>query len=77
MKLSKCDKRSDKPLQELKVKKDAKLEKISEASDEVLAMALRKLMSYKSGKGQKRTLRWTQVRYRTSSGIVSVLSCCR
>ena len=53
MKLSKCDKRSDKPLQELKVKKDAKLEKISEASDEVLAMALRKLMSDKSGKGQK------------------------
>ena len=53
MKLSKNDKRSDKPLQELKIKKDAKLEKISEASDEVLAMALRKLMSDKSGKGQK------------------------
>jgi len=40
-------------LQELKVKKDAKLEKISDASDELLAMALRKLMSDKSGKGQK------------------------
>ena len=53
MKSSRNDKRSVKPLQELKVKKDAKLEKISEASDEVLAMALRKLMSDKSGKGQK------------------------
>ena len=53
MKPSKNDKKSVKQLQELKVKKDAKLEKISEASDEVLAMALRKLMSDKSGKGKK------------------------
>ncbi len=53
MKPSRNDKRSGKPLQELKIKKEAKLEKISEASDEVLAMALRKLMSDKSGKGHK------------------------
>ncbi len=38
-------KETDKPLQNLKVKKDVKLEKISEAPDDVIAMALRKLMT--------------------------------
>ena len=53
MKPSRNDNRSVKLLQELKVKKDAKLEKISEASDKVLAIALRKLMSDKSVRGKK------------------------
>ena len=46
-------KETDKPLQNLKIKKDVKLEKISEAPDDVIAMALRKLMTDKSGQVHK------------------------
>ena len=53
MKPSRNDKRSGKPLQELKVTENPKLEKISAASDEVLAMALRKLMTGNDKEGTR------------------------
>ena len=47
------EKKTDKTLQELKVTENPKLEKISAASDEVLAMALRKLMTGNDKEGTR------------------------